>query len=50
VDSDVTESSAERGAAREPEKEQADLVAEFRWKGHWEVWGSEWGGARWVWD
>jgi len=27
-----------------------EIVAEFRWKGHWEVWEMEWGGARWVWD
>ena len=27
-----------------------EMVAEFRWEGHWEVWESEWGGARWVWD
>jgi hypothetical protein len=26
------------------------MLAEFRWEGHWEVWESEWGGARWVWD
>jgi len=26
-------------------------MAEFRWKGHWEVWEMEWGPhARWVWD
>jgi hypothetical protein len=28
----------------------SEMVAEFRWKGHWEVWEMEWGGARWVWD
>ena len=27
-----------------------DIVAEFRLDGHWEVWESEWGGARWTWD
>jgi len=26
------------------------MLAEFRWEGHWEIWESEWGGARWVWD
>jgi hypothetical protein len=29
---------------------QFEMVAEFRWKGHWEVWEMEWGGARWIWD
>jgi hypothetical protein len=46
MDVGMAESSAERGA----EKEQADLVVEFRWKGHWEVWETEWGGPRWVWE
>jgi hypothetical protein len=27
-----------------------EMLAEFRWEGHWEVWEMEWGGARWVWD
>jgi len=27
-----------------------DIGAEFRWAGHWVVWESEWGGARWVFD
>jgi hypothetical protein len=27
----------------------SETLLEFRWQGHWEVWGSEWGGARWVW-
>ena len=27
-----------------------EIVAEFRWEGHWEAWEMEWGGARWVWD
>jgi hypothetical protein len=27
-----------------------EIVAEFRWEGHWEVWESEWGGAQWIWD
>ena len=29
---------------------ESEMLAEFRWEGHWEVWESEWGGARWVWD
>ena len=27
-----------------------EMLAEFRWEGHWVVWESEWGGARWIWD
>src|ERR1035437_2657055 len=27
-----------------------EILAEFRWEGHWEVWESEWGGPRWVCD
>jgi hypothetical protein len=27
-----------------------EILAEFRLEGHWEVWESEWGGARWVCD
>ena len=27
-----------------------EMLAEFRWEGHWEVWEREWVGARWVWD
>ena len=50
MDVGMTESSTERGAERETKKEQADLGMELRWKGHWEVWESEWGAARWVWD
>src|SRR5271157_4599259 len=25
-----------------------EMLAEFRWEGHWVVWDSEWGGARWI--
>jgi len=28
----------------------SEMVVQFRWEGHWEVWESEWGGARWTWD
>jgi Protein of unknown function (DUF2934) len=28
---------------------QSEMLVEFGWEGHWEVWKSEWGGARWVW-
>jgi len=27
-----------------------EMLAEFRYGGHWEVWESEWGGARWSWQ
>ncbi|MBZ5626701.1 MAG: DUF2934 domain-containing protein [Acidobacteriia bacterium] len=29
---------------------ESEVLAEFRWEGHWEVWEREWGGARWVCD
>jgi Protein of unknown function (DUF2934) len=29
---------------------ESEMLVEFRWEGHWEVWESEWGGARWIWD
>lgn len=29
---------------------ECEMLVEFRWEGHWEVWESEWRGARWVWD
>ena len=29
---------------------ESGMVVEFRYEGHWEVWESEWGGARWVCD
>jgi hypothetical protein len=29
---------------------ESEMVVEIRWKGHWEVWESEWGGLRWTWD
>jgi len=29
---------------------EPEILAEFRWEGHWEVWESEWGSARWIWD
>src|ERR1017187_3671932 len=28
----------------------SEILVEFRWEGHWEIWESEWGGARWIWD
>jgi hypothetical protein len=38
--------SIPRGEART----EFEMVAEFRWEGHWVVWESEWGGARWIRD
>jgi hypothetical protein len=29
---------------------ESEIQNKFRWEGHWEVWESEWAGARWVWD
>jgi hypothetical protein len=29
---------------------ESEMLAEFPWEGHWEVWESEWSGARWIWD
>ena len=31
---------------------ESEMLVAFRWgvQGHWEVWESEWGGARWIWD
>ena len=29
---------------------ESEMVVEFRWEGHWEIWESEWGRARWTWD
>lgn len=29
---------------------ESEMLAEFLWEGHWEVWESEWGAARWIWD
>ncbi len=28
----------------------SEMLAAFPWDGHWEIWESEWGCARWVWD
>jgi Protein of unknown function (DUF2934) len=29
---------------------ESEILAEFPWEGHWEVWEREWVSARWVWD
>jgi hypothetical protein len=29
---------------------ESEMLAEFLWEGHWEVWEREWSNARWVWD
>jgi len=45
---------ASRGAASIPRhtRTESQVLVAFRWgvRGHWEVWESEWGGARWIWD
>ena len=28
---------------------ESEMLAEFGYEGHWEVWGREWGSAVWVW-
>ena len=35
---------------RDDTRPEFEMLAEFRWEGHWVVWESEWGGARWIWD
>ncbi len=37
-----------RSTQRGDTRTKCDMVAEFRWEGHWEVWEREWGGARWI--
>jgi hypothetical protein len=29
---------------------ESEVLWEFRWNGHWEVWEMEWSEARWIWD
>jgi hypothetical protein len=29
---------------------ESEMLAQFPWEGHWEVWEREWGSNRWVWD
>ena len=29
---------------------KSEMLSEFRWTGHWEVWEMEWGDAGWIWD
>jgi hypothetical protein len=31
-------------------RSESEMLAEFPWEGHWEVWEREWISARWVWD
>ena len=35
---------------RSDTRAESEMLPEFRWDGHWEVWEMEWGGARWIWD
>lgn len=43
-----------RGASipRSDTRTESEMLVAFRWgvHGHWEVWESECGGARWIWD
>jgi hypothetical protein len=41
--------SRQPSIARRETRTESEMLVEFRWEGHWEVWESEWG-ARWVWD
>jgi hypothetical protein len=34
---------------RDDNRPEFEILAEFRWEGHWVVWESEWGGPRWIW-
>ena len=36
--------------ARCDTRTESEILAEFPWEGHWEVWESEWCVARWIWD
>ena len=29
-------------------RRESEVLVDFGWEGHWEVWASEWGGARWI--
>ena len=29
---------------------ESEMLCEFRWNRHWEVWEMEWGEAHWIWD
>ena len=29
---------------------ESEMLVEFRWEGHWEIWDMEWPEAHWVWD
>jgi len=44
---DLSEGSS---IARGDTPTEFEMLAEFRWEGHWVVWESEWGGPRWIWD
>ena len=39
-----------QSSAHRDTRSEYEILAEFRLDGHWEVWESEWGGARWVCD
>ena len=42
--------SSRPSITRRDTRAESEMLVEFLWEGHWEVWESEWGGARWVWD
>lgn len=44
------EASRRSSVSRCETRTESEMLVEFRWEGHWEVWEREWGGARWVWD
>jgi|SRR5271157_197081 len=35
---------------RSDTRTNSEVLVEFRWEGHWEIWEREWDGARWIWD
>ena len=44
------ELSGRLSGPRDDNRTEFEMLAEFRWEGHWVVWESEWGGPRWIWD
>ena len=42
--------SGRRSVPRDDNRSEFEMLAEFRLEGHWVVWESEWGGARWIGD
>jgi hypothetical protein len=46
------EGPSKRASIPRDTRTESQVLVSFRWgiRGHWEVWESEWGGARWIWD